>query len=496
MVLMIPHLPEEKRSQGRIRLDDLKAQETEAARDLIQKRLDERRPLGTTCIASWCRYKVVSIRAEIGLHQGEDPIAVRERVLRRLHQTINPLPTPANLDGWPFGQPLRASNVYDITLAEPGVSYVDHVRLLVDEVPDQMVTALVADVTQPQTWFAATPNTLFRSINNADGWEAVARFPDEELALVGVHPRYAGLVAAVTQYGENGKASRIYLSHDCGENWALASQTAFRIRDVAWTMRDRQPVLLLATDVGLYELTLYPTAGPIQVLVNADLEEKGYYAVTSAVDVRGTAYVALAARQAGGVFLSSANGQPGSFTHIGFKDQPVRVLKIQQEGLRSFLWVGLAVPGNEEGQGCFSWELRGAEPPPEGWRQFKNGWTGGSCRGMGFQGKYVVVATHHGGVLRLDASKSDALWEKPGIDCGLPTRDVTMIFHPVEAVAVNPDRQHILAAGPEGIFRSTDARTYQTVSSRMFTDKVTLPKTWLFCSGRHEIKVIEADETQ
>ncbi|MEK8105509.1 hypothetical protein NKG94_10865 [Micromonospora sp. M12] len=85
----------------------------------------------------------------------EDVDAVRRRIHDRLHQTLSPLPTALNPTGWPFGEPLRASNVYRLLEhAEPGVRYVESVRFVVDEAPDANVRALAVDQYQPRTWYA------------------------------------------------------------------------------------------------------------------------------------------------------------------------------------------------------------------------------------------------------------------------------------------------------------------------------------------------------
>jgi hypothetical protein len=52
-----------------------------------------------------------------------------------------------------------------------------------------------------------------------------------------------------------------------------------------------------------------------------------------------------------------------------------------------------------------------------------------------------------------------------------------------------------MAAGAEGVFRTGDrGDSYQAVSESEFAERVTLPPTWLFCSGEHEIQVVSEDE--
>jgi hypothetical protein len=63
-------------------------------------------------------------------------------------------------------------------------------------------------------------------------------------------------------------------------------------------------------------------------------------------------------------------------------------------------------------------------------------------------------------------------------------------FHRVNDLAVDPEGRWLLAGGPEGIYRSNDEGLhYESCSRKEFVDTVTLPETWLFCSGEHEIDI-------
>lgn len=495
-VLLVPYLPMEMRLARQVTAENLKKQETDEARMRVAEALDERRPLGTTCIVNWVRYKMVGVKARAVVHRGENPDAVRSRVLDRLHQTINPLPTPLNSTGWRFGQPVRVSDVYDIMLAEPGVSYVDQVSLVVDEVPEKGVAALAADAFQPRTWHAGAADLLYRSLNDGDGWEVTGRFPFEAIDSVKVHPSRPGLLAVSTHFTGGTAGSKVYLSEDCGETWRMAAETAFTVGDMAWMTREGVSVLLLATDLGLYELSVEPGASPIQVLVDPSNQQLGFYAITTARSIRGSVNVAVAARGEGGVFLSKDSGRPRTFTNIGLKKQDVRVLEVRQEGPQSYLWAGTYAEGGRPGDGCFSWQLRVESDPPEGWVSYPLNWKGGSCRALAFQGPKVLAGTFSAGVLVLDTSAREPQWVAPEIESHLPTRDVGR-FHPVEALAVNPSCTLALAGGPEGIYRSTDGGMhYEPSSRREFGDKVALPETWLFCSWQHEITVVGEDEVE
>jgi hypothetical protein len=493
-VLLVPDLAAQAQGVGSVTVAALQEHETDVVRDQIQRALDERRPLGTLCVVNWARYKIVRVGARIVVRRQENKAAVKQRVVERLYQTISPLPTPLSLEGWPFGQALRASHIYDIALAEPGVLWVDGVRLLVEQVPERDVGSIAADAFQPRTWYAGSGSTLFRSLDDGEGWEPAGEFPGEQIAVVRPHQGRAGLLAVVTQLlGEEG--SRVHISANCGESWGATPYTlAFGVNDAAWMLRDGVPVLLLATASGLYELTLRPDSSPVQVLVDPANPDRGFYAVTTLQDVRGQVSVAVAAQSTDGVFLSSEGGSPNTFRHIGLKGQDIRVLAVQYDGPRSFLWAGAAAVGGEAGQGCFRWEFLGSEDPPGGWQGFSTGWGGGSCRGIAFRGTEVLAASHHSGVLRLHAGRSDAAWETPDVRCGLPLRDAGR-FHPVDTVASGLGTDRVMAGGVEGVFRSGDGgSTFLPASSKEFMDKVTLPPTWLFCLGEHDLQVVSEDE--
>ena len=490
-VLLVPTVPGYD-GGGRLTPADLARHESDDGRRRILEALDQRRPLGTTCLVSWARYKTVRVKARVVVHRQENPAAVERRVIERLYRTLGPLPDPNGYGGWPFGQALRASHVYDILLGEPGVSYVDRVRLAVEEVPDGTVRCLAADHFQPSTWYAGSADRLFRTLDDADGWESVGRFADEEVWRIEVNPSRPGSLAVATRRADK-EASTVYLSADCGETWQ-ARPLGFLVNDLAWVEREGMPVLLVATSKGLYELASKAGATPVQVLVVPTHPDLGFFSVTAATDVFGALNVAVAAEETGGVFLSIDGGRAESFRPIGLEGQDVRVLAVQSDGPRLFLWSGVAAAG-DEGQGCFSWELRGSADPPEGWQGRSQGWQGGSCHALAFEGSRALAGSHSAGLLRLEAGKSDAVWQASTIDSGLPLRDAGR-FQPVRAVATDAGSRRVLVGVDEGgTVRSQDGGArFETVSNDEFLDKVTLPSTWLACSGEHEIEVVSEDE--
>ncbi len=274
------------------------------------------------------------------------------------------------------------------------------------------------------------------------------------------HPQRAGYVAVVTKPG-GGEGARIYLSPDCGESWnATPTATAFAINDIAWTLREGAPWLLLATNVGLYELAVARVeegAGPVQVLVDNADPDLGFYAVVTSWDLRGQASVALAAQKTQGVYLSGEGGRRDTFRMIGLQKTDIRTLAVQYDGPRAYLWAGVAAAGPDDtGKGCFRWELLGSQNPPEGWQAFGQGWQGGSCWALAFLRGQVLAASHRAGVLRLNAAEREPSWLAPEVRCGLPLRDAGR-FHPVEALGVGPGDACVMASGGEGIFRSQDS---------------------------------------
>ncbi|MEH0841043.1 putative baseplate assembly protein [Micromonospora sp. CPCC 205711] len=501
-VVLVPYVPEEARPGGRLPVSVLREHEVEEARRRVEADLDRRRALGTTCRAGWARYKAVSIRARVVVRREEDADAVRRRIHDRLHQTLSPLPTTLNPAGWAFGEPLRASNVYRmLEHAEPGVRYVESVRFEVDEAPDAEVRALAVDQYQARTWYAGRGAVLFRSTNAGSGWEPAGRFDGEMVVRVcpapapvrpGVVAR-PGSVAVVT--GRAAGGSRVHLSTDLGETWSLLTDLDSRITDVAWIDRDGAGALLLATDTGLYEVSLLPGSVPLQILVDPADADRGFYAVRAFVSERGAPGVAVAAQAGFGVYLSTAAGRPGSFAHVGLANVDNRVLAVQYDGPATLLWAGAGEPDPKRpGQGCHRTRLFESDVK---WQQVQSGWIGGTCRDLAFAGTLALAATQSGGVVRLDTLAAQPQWQPVMVNCGLPLRDRTR-FVPVEAIAATgagtgPAERLILAGGERGVYRSVDAADWTASANQATADVVTVPDTWLLCSGEHDIEVVRHD---
>ncbi|MEU8082031.1 putative baseplate assembly protein [Micromonospora sp. NPDC049101] len=531
-VVLVPYVPSAARPGGRLPVAVLREHEVPEARRRVEADLEERRMVGIRSRATWARFKAVSVRARVVVRREEDADAVRRRIHDRLHQTLSPLPTALNPTGWPFGEPLRASNVYRLLeQAEPGVRYVESVRFVVDEAPDAEVRALAVDQYQPRTWYAGRGPVLFRSSNGGAGWEPAGRFDDETVLRVAPAPAPVrpgivarpGSVAVVTLRSSGG--SRVHLSTDLGETWSLLTDLDARISDVAWLDRDGAGALLVATDTGLYEVSLLPGAVPLQILVDPTDADRGFYAVRAFVSERGAPGVAVAAQASFGVYLSTAGGRPGSFAHVGLANVDNRVLAVQYDGPATLLWSGAGEPDPKKpGQGCHRTRLFESDVK---WQPVQTGWVGGTCRDLAFAGQLAVAATQSGGVLRLDTLGAQPQWQSVSVNCGLPLRDRTR-FVPVDAVAVSGPtaggaaggsgvtgtgggttgtagggtaggsgaaERLILAGGERGVHRSATAVDWTPSANQATADVVTVPDTWLLCSGEHDIEVVRQDAT-
>ncbi len=489
-------------------LEDLRQRESLDELAKVQRALDDARPLGSRCEVRWSAYKPVSVTLRAVAARQEDRVAVRERILARLERLITPLPRSVWDEGWAYGRTLRRYDIEGTVRAEPGVLYVTGVELRADRMPEGPIPTVAVDAHEPRTWYVGSRRALYRSTNGGDGWELLhelRREPEEEAEqawLVRTSRWHPGLVAAVVRVGPAG--CRTYVSRDCGETWASAVtfQEAL-VRDVAWSDRNGTPVLFHATDKGLYEYVL-GAASPLLVEVEPARPDQGFTSLVVYRDVRGIEYLAVATNDGSGVYVSRQAGQTRSFANAGLSEIVIR-LAVQTDGVRSFLWAGFAHPAN----GAARYELD-RDVPEEGWVPFSDGWgDAGSCLALAFTRDGLVLAgSHSRGVLWL-APKVGAAWRQPGLDCGLPLRGErvdgeTRLLVPVETLAVDastarPELDRIVVGTQRGVHRApAPDRPYEDVTDHEhlappLREVVTLPPTWLFCSGRHDV-IVESED--
>lgn len=503
-VVLVPHVPDAERAGGRLTLETVRAHQVPGALDATRAELDRRRALGTRCVTSWAGYKDVAVTGRVVVRPEEDAAAVRTRIHDRLYGMISPLPTELNPSGWRFGEPLRASNVYRLLeQAEPGVRYVEDVSFVVGEAPDGQIRSLAPDPYTPRTWYAASGEVLFRSVNDGQGWEPVGRFPGEEVRRIVPCPRNVrpgmvarpGAVAVATRSSDDG-GSRIYLTRDLGETWTRLSDVGAGVTDLAWIDRDPGGALLLASDKGLYELTLLPGALPDQIVLDAADPDRALYAVEAFVSPQGEWAVAAAAQAQLGVYLSVQGGKRGTFGNIGPRGNDAvdtRCLAVQLDGPATVLWAGVGEPdAAKSGTGCLRARMFEADVR---WERLSARWSGGTCWDIAFSGRRVLAASQSAGVLVADATAAQPEWLAPEVDCGLPLRDRARFdaVGTVAAATAADGSPIVMAGGPRGVYLSGDLAAWKSTARRETTDLVTIPDTWLLCSGEHRIEVVSSD---
>lgn len=472
----------------------------ETIRTQVLQYLQERAPIGVNCIVSIVKYKTVAVQAQVYVRPEEDPAAVQARIVKRLNLAIAGDPTADQAGSIGFAAKLHQSSLLiAIQQGEPGILYTDDVSFIVDEVPEKDVGPLMPDGYQPNTWFAGAGSVLFRTLDKGDGWESSGVFANETVWTIAPYPpppsgrpgalKRPGWVAIGTRAGDR---SRIYVTRDLGEHWDLVADVGWSISDLAWAERAGGPVLLVVGTAGMYEVTPEPDATPVQAVVDPNHADLGYYAIDAFLDYRGRAGVVVAAEGSGGVWLSDQAGASNSFFTIRRPGDDIRALAMQYDGPVTYVWSARAVSSPTD-TGCVRLRIDDlAQVDHTGvltaWETLDKGWAGGSCWGVSFGGQQAYAASQSGGVLRMDLTAPSPQWRTVGLDSGLPFLNNRLI--PVQSVAVTADGQDVLAAGQLGVFRSVDAgEHYDRASERFPREFVSLPPTWLFRPGTHDIKV-------
>jgi hypothetical protein len=485
-VSLVPAIPAQARGDADELVTAARLAEcsTESAREKVVALLDERRPLGTKLAVEWTRYKPVGVAARLIVRRGDDAAAVKQRALRRINQLLSPLPSDASDTGWPFERSLRASQIYEVLLADPAVSYAAGVRLLLPEGLGE-VGPMAADPYQRATFYACSGERLYRSVNDGLGWEPISTFAGESVEKVVCHPDRPGLLAVMTRLPGNSRTAVIRWSWTCGESWDPDLARLDGVEDLAWSLRAGPASLFLAGAQGLHEWT----DGKAPLEVGMDQLPTQLFAVAVARHARGEVTVAVAAQDKRGVAISRQGGGSGTFEQIGLVGEEIRLLAAQQrDDGRIFLWAGTWSIGTQIGKGFYRCELLGAERRPEPWQAIK-GWEGASALCLAFQGNVALAGSYEGGVLWTDTKRDELTWSRPDLRCGLPLRDKPRLFAPVRGLAVSPRRPLILTGGPAGVVAGESPEAYVPRAGQETADEVTLPPGWLFCTGPHALDV-------
>lgn len=473
-------------------LDAVRSHQTDLLLGRVDALLADYRPIGVRTKVLWAHCRPVSIASRVVISPVEDPDAVRVRILRRLDELISP-------NGlWPFGKTLRASDVYEAILAEPGVRYAEQLSFTIDEGPEADVADLHRDPSQPRSFYAAAGGRLYRTLDSAESWTTVLAEAGADVTAVRSDAEQPGLLMALLA-AKDSDAMTVRLSRDGGESWsAIETVQGERIYDVASLKNGPRTQLYYATRKGLRAISLGDAASSMLIddlgpgVPDDTPNGVGLYAVAVARLASGVPCVAVARREKRGVLISRDGGKAGSFQPIpGAEGRDVRRLVFQREGDRLFLWAALAAERGEAGEGIVRVEARGDGIDPEGWKLVGSGWNGGSCTGLAFAPGLVAASTNRSGIALLETGKADAAWSASQLGCGLPIEEDRKTLAPLTGVALGLSAPLILAGAAGGVFASRDRGLRYGVAGQVeFSDRAPLPPNSLYCSGSHDISVV------
>lgn len=122
---VIPAAPDDGR--GRLRFEDLMPPESTLRG--IAAHLEERRPIGARLVVQPPYYQGVTVVATVQSTTGAVAERLREEALDALYGYFNPLTGGPAGDGWPFGRPVQAGEVYAVLQKVSDVDLVQDVRL-------------------------------------------------------------------------------------------------------------------------------------------------------------------------------------------------------------------------------------------------------------------------------------------------------------------------------------------------------------------------------
>lgn len=112
---------------GRMRFEDLiPSPET---LEKISRHLDERRTIGARVIIEPPVYQGITVVARIRSRPHTSPQRLQNDALAALYSYFHPIIGGPDGDGWPFGRPIHAGEVYSVFQKLRGVEFVEDVRL-------------------------------------------------------------------------------------------------------------------------------------------------------------------------------------------------------------------------------------------------------------------------------------------------------------------------------------------------------------------------------
>lgn len=112
---------------GRLRFEQLVPEEAQV--EAVAKHLDSRRVVGVRISVEPPLYQGLTVVARLRAEPDADPARVRTAALDALYGYFSPLAGGPNGDGWPFGRPVHAAEVFPVLQAVRGTRAVEEVLL-------------------------------------------------------------------------------------------------------------------------------------------------------------------------------------------------------------------------------------------------------------------------------------------------------------------------------------------------------------------------------
>ena len=420
------------------------------------------------------RAEALPRRATAVVNRAEDVSAVQARLNAALVCTLTPLPSGDSR--WGFGRrcgrrPLRRA-------AGRTRRAVRRERTPRRRRVPGDVGALLADPHQPHTWFCASDGRIFRSGDDAEGWELLATF--EARRSSGCRrARRRGLIVASSRVGDT-DASRVR----CPRTTASRGACSRRPTSTWKTSRRASPTAVRScsrrrtaacSDRGHRRRRADPYS-------STPPPAKPFYAVAVVSSGRRPAG---RGRAGAGRRVRLLQAGRSARTHRRAHRGRRPAARAAQPG-RRFLLAGAYATGDEAGAGVSRLELLAYQQSSDGWKPVGATWVGGSCRDLACSGERVFAATARAAVSMADTSKPESPWRSAAVDSGLPLREVGR-FQPVLTVAAAGGS--VLSGCVGGVYESADGRTWSAASKASFTERVSLPRTWLFAPSAHKLTV-------
>jgi predicted phage baseplate assembly protein len=123
-VLIVPSAPQ---VDGHIEFGELVPSDDTLQR--IAERLDQVRLIGTRVSVEPPSYRGVTVVARVVARPKADVARIKEEALSALYGYLNPISGGPDGDGWPFGRPVQAGEVYGLLQRIRGVDMVEDARL-------------------------------------------------------------------------------------------------------------------------------------------------------------------------------------------------------------------------------------------------------------------------------------------------------------------------------------------------------------------------------